>query len=60
MEGEPKFVSNRPSELKSFNLQGELPVEFANLTNLRILDLTRNYLNGSIPRAWATLPLVTL
>ncbi|KAF5179651.1 Leucine-rich repeat receptor protein kinase msp1, partial [Thalictrum thalictroides] len=47
-------------ELKSFNLQGELPVEFANLPYLRMLDLTRNYLNGNIPRAWATLPLVTL
>ncbi|KAF5196547.1 Leucine-rich repeat receptor protein kinase ems1 [Thalictrum thalictroides] len=47
-------------ELKSFNLQGELPVEFAKLTNLRILDLTRNYLNGPIPQAWASLPLVTL
>ncbi|PIA33880.1 hypothetical protein AQUCO_03900021v1 [Aquilegia coerulea] len=47
-------------ELKDFNLHGELPDEFANLTRLRQLDLTRNYLNGTIPRAWASLPLVVL
>nr|XP_029120078.1 probable LRR receptor-like serine/threonine-protein kinase At1g53440 isoform X2 [Elaeis guineensis] len=43
--------------LKGQNLTGVLPEEFANLTFLRELDLTRNYLNGSIPRAWASLPL---
>ncbi|KAF5203820.1 Lrr receptor-like kinase, partial [Thalictrum thalictroides] len=44
----------------SLNLHGELPVEFAKLTYLSYLDLTRNYLNGTIPRAWGSLPLVYL
>ncbi|PIA33881.1 hypothetical protein AQUCO_03900022v1 [Aquilegia coerulea] len=47
-------------ELRSLDLHGELPFEFANLTYLRQLDLTRNYLTGTIPRAWASLPLVFL
>ncbi|RWR86454.1 putative LRR receptor-like serine/threonine-protein kinase [Cinnamomum micranthum f. kanehirae] len=47
-------------ELKGQNLTGELPEEFADLTRLQDLDLTFNYLNGSIPPRWATLPLVHL
>ncbi|KAK8951528.1 putative LRR receptor-like serine/threonine-protein kinase [Platanthera zijinensis] len=46
--------------LKAQNLTGVLPDELADLTELQYLDLTRNYLNGSIPKAWATLPLVNL
>ncbi|KAL5707371.1 hypothetical protein ACHQM5_018276 [Ranunculus cassubicifolius] len=46
--------------LRNLNLTGELPVEFSNLTYLRELDLTRNYLNGPIPRSWALLPLVNI
>ncbi|URD85244.1 LRR receptor-like serine threonine-protein kinase [Musa troglodytarum] len=46
--------------LKGQNITGVLPDEFANLTSLQVLDLTRNYLNGSIPVAWASLPLTTL
>ncbi|XP_064947956.1 probable LRR receptor-like serine/threonine-protein kinase At1g53430 isoform X1 [Musa acuminata AAA Group] len=46
--------------LKGQNLTGVLPDEFANLPSLQVLDLTRNYLNGSIPVAWASLPLTTL
>ncbi|KAF5179334.1 Mdis1-interacting receptor like kinase, partial [Thalictrum thalictroides] len=44
----------------SLDLHGELPFEFANLTYLSTLNLNRNYLNGTIPRAWASLPLVNL
>ncbi|XP_062169214.1 probable LRR receptor-like serine/threonine-protein kinase At1g53430 [Alnus glutinosa] len=47
-------------ELKGFNLSGVLPAEFGNLTNLRQLDLTRNYISGSIPTSFAQLPLVNL
>ncbi|KAJ8512608.1 hypothetical protein OPV22_003042 [Ensete ventricosum] len=47
-------------QLKGQNLTGVLPDEFANLTSLQVLDLARNYLNGSIPVAWASLPLTTL
>ncbi|KAJ6830411.1 putative LRR receptor-like serine/threonine-protein kinase isoform X1 [Iris pallida] len=47
-------------QLKGLNLRGVLPDEFSNLTYLRVLDLTWNYLNGTIPLAWATLPLTNL
>ncbi|KAL6506870.1 hypothetical protein OROHE_022307 [Orobanche hederae] len=46
--------------LKGLNLNGTLPEEFVNLTHLRELDLTRNYLNGSIPRIFGQLRLVTM
>ncbi|KAL1202421.1 putative leucine-rich repeat receptor-like serine/threonine-protein kinase [Cardamine amara subsp. amara] len=45
--------------LKGQNLQGTLP----NLTGLPFLqeiDLTRNYLNGSLPPEWAALPLISI
>ncbi|XP_077226673.1 putative LRR receptor-like serine/threonine-protein kinase At1g53430 [Tasmannia lanceolata] len=47
-------------QLKRQNLTGVLPEEFANLTFLRVLDLTRNYLNGTIPASWGSLPLTDL
>ncbi|KAJ6801715.1 putative LRR receptor-like serine/threonine-protein kinase isoform X2 [Iris pallida] len=47
-------------ELKGQNLTGELPAEMANLTQLNFIDLTRNYLNGTIPAVWASLPLTNL
>ncbi|XP_038974428.1 probable LRR receptor-like serine/threonine-protein kinase At1g53440 [Phoenix dactylifera] len=46
--------------LKGQNLTGVLPEEFAQLTYLSVLDLTWNYLNGSIPATWASLPLTQL
>ncbi|KAJ9671369.1 hypothetical protein PVL29_025188 [Vitis rotundifolia] len=47
-------------QLKGLNLTGIIPDEFGNLTYLREIDLTRNYLNGSIPTSLAQIPLVTL
>ncbi|XP_042411648.1 probable LRR receptor-like serine/threonine-protein kinase At1g53440 isoform X1 [Zingiber officinale] len=47
-------------KLMSQDLTGILPEEFANLTFLTDIDLTWNYLNGTIPAAWASLPLVHL
>ncbi|KAG7957013.1 hypothetical protein I3843_11G153700 [Carya illinoinensis] len=47
-------------ELKRLNLIGVLPAEFGNFTNLRRLDLDRNYINGPIPTTFAKLPLVNL
>ncbi|CAA7402426.1 unnamed protein product [Spirodela intermedia] len=48
-------------EVKGYNLTGVLPEEFGNLTSLFFIDLTRNYINGSIPAAdWASLPLRNL
>lgn len=47
-------------KLMNQDLTGILPEEFANLTFLTDIDLTWNYLNGTIPAAWASLPLVHL
>ncbi|XP_056842104.1 probable leucine-rich repeat receptor-like serine/threonine-protein kinase At3g14840 isoform X2 [Raphanus sativus] len=46
--------------LKAQDLQGSLPKELAVLPFLQEIDLTRNYLNGSIPPEWGTLPLVSI
>ncbi|KAH7665644.1 Non-specific serine/threonine protein kinase protein [Dioscorea alata] len=42
------------------NLTGSLPDEFGSLKHLQVIALTRNYLNGTIPVAWASLPLIKL
>uniref|UniRef100_A0A3Q7J5M8 Leucine-rich repeat-containing N-terminal plant-type domain-containing protein n=1 Tax=Solanum lycopersicum TaxID=4081 RepID=A0A3Q7J5M8_SOLLC len=47
-------------ELKGLNMTGILPPEIANLTHLRELDLSRNYLNGSIPSSYGQLRLTIL
>ncbi|KAL3617752.1 hypothetical protein CASFOL_038073 [Castilleja foliolosa] len=47
-------------ELRGLNLTGTLPVEFVNLTYLREIDLTRNYLNGTIPRMFGLLRVVNV
>ncbi|KAJ4893638.1 putative leucine-rich repeat receptor-like serine/threonine-protein kinase [Raphanus sativus] len=46
--------------LKTQNLQGSLPREFAGLPFLEEIDLSRNYLSGSIPPEWGALPLVNV
>ncbi|XP_018440629.2 probable leucine-rich repeat receptor-like serine/threonine-protein kinase At3g14840 [Raphanus sativus] len=43
--------------LKAQNLNGSLPKELVGLPFLQEIDLSRNYLNGSIPPEWGTLPL---
>ncbi|KAL8087885.1 hypothetical protein AgCh_037864 [Apium graveolens] len=47
-------------EMNGLNLTGELPAEFANLTHLIMIDLSHNYINGSIPRAFGQLHLTNL
>ncbi|CAI9088848.1 OLC1v1023292C1 [Oldenlandia corymbosa var. corymbosa] len=47
-------------QLKGLNLTGILPTEFSNLTQLRVIDLTRNYINGTIPPSFSRLPLTNL
>ncbi|GMJ10071.1 hypothetical protein like AT1G53440 [Hibiscus trionum] len=46
--------------IKGHNLTGILPPELGNLTHLEVIDLTRNYLNGSIPSSLSRLPLTSL
>ncbi|XP_043699672.1 probable leucine-rich repeat receptor-like serine/threonine-protein kinase At3g14840 [Telopea speciosissima] len=47
--------------LKSQNLPGVLPAgELVKLLYLQEIDLSRNYLNGTIPAEWASLPLVNI
>ncbi|KAK7342810.1 hypothetical protein VNO80_25766 [Phaseolus coccineus] len=38
--------------LKGQNISGVFPSEFGNLTHLKVLDLTRNYINGSLPKSF--------
>ncbi|XP_068337642.1 probable leucine-rich repeat receptor-like serine/threonine-protein kinase At3g14840 [Pyrus communis] len=45
---------------KAQDLQGTLPVELVNLTYLQVIDLTRNYLSGTIPPEWSSLPLLNI
>ncbi|CAL2253638.1 unnamed protein product [Prunus armeniaca] len=46
--------------LKAQDLPGTLPKEMARLTYLKEIDLTRNYLSGTIPPEWGSLPLVNI
>ncbi|XP_011002040.1 PREDICTED: probable LRR receptor-like serine/threonine-protein kinase At1g29720 isoform X2 [Populus euphratica] len=45
--------------LKTLSLQGKLPFETVNLTYLKYLDLTRNYISGNIPEEWASMKHLT-
>ncbi|KAG8657885.1 hypothetical protein MANES_03G091900v8 [Manihot esculenta] len=42
--------------VKGYNLTGVLPTEIGNLSFLVELDLTRNSINGTIPKSFALLP----
>ncbi|KAK8643717.1 hypothetical protein V6N13_013000 [Hibiscus sabdariffa] len=46
--------------IKGHNLTGIIPPELGNLTHLQVIDLTRNYLDGSIPSSLSQLPLTNL
>ncbi|KAH7843772.1 hypothetical protein Vadar_020583 [Vaccinium darrowii] len=46
--------------LKSQNLPGMLPLELVRLTHLQDLDLSRNYLSGTIPPEWGSMKLVNI
>ncbi|KAM3382620.1 putative LRR receptor-like serine/threonine-protein kinase isoform X1 [Capsicum galapagoense] len=47
-------------QLKGLNMTGILPPEFSELTHLRELDLSRNFLNGSIPSSYGQLRVTIL
>ncbi|KAA8524027.1 hypothetical protein F0562_010542 [Nyssa sinensis] len=46
--------------LKGQNLKGTLPPELVNLPRLQEIDLTRNYLSGTIPPEWGSMQLVNI
>ncbi|RWR96281.1 putative leucine-rich repeat receptor-like serine/threonine-protein kinase isoform X1 [Cinnamomum micranthum f. kanehirae] len=46
--------------LKGQDLQGVLPPELAKLRYLQQIDLTHNYLSGTIPAEWGTMQLVNI
>ncbi|KAG7625266.1 putative leucine-rich repeat receptor-like serine/threonine-protein kinase [Arabidopsis thaliana] len=46
--------------LKAQDLQGSLPTDLSGLPFLQELDLTRNYLNGSIPPEWGASSLLNI
>ncbi|KFK35730.1 hypothetical protein AALP_AA4G029200 [Arabis alpina] len=47
-------------ELKEFSFPGIIPPEFGNITQLRVIDLSRNYLTGTIPTTLSKIPLTNL
>ncbi|KAF5766542.1 putative protein kinase RLK-Pelle-DLSV family [Helianthus annuus] len=47
-------------ELKGLNLAGVLPEEFVNLRHLQEIDLSRNYINGTIPARFGQLRVSVL
>eukprot|EP00261_Vitis_vinifera_P031433 XP_019072676.1 PREDICTED: probable LRR receptor-like serine/threonine-protein kinase At1g53430 isoform X2 [Vitis vinifera] len=57
-EGTVCHVTN--IQLKGLDLDGTLPDEFGNLSYLQELDLSRNYINGSIPTSLGRLSLTIL
>nr|XP_007149541.1 hypothetical protein PHAVU_005G078900g [Phaseolus vulgaris]ESW21535.1 hypothetical protein PHAVU_005G078900g [Phaseolus vulgaris] len=63
LTGRKKLSWNRkkePSTLKEQNLQGTLPPDLYKLPYLREIDLSRNYLNGTIPTEWGSTKLDTI
>nr|XP_043626685.1 probable LRR receptor-like serine/threonine-protein kinase At1g07650 [Erigeron canadensis] len=46
--------------IKSQNISSDLPSEFSKLRYLKVLDLSRNYLDGTVPSQWATMRLTNL
>ncbi|KAI8009137.1 putative leucine-rich repeat receptor-like serine/threonine-protein kinase [Camellia lanceoleosa] len=46
--------------LKSQNLSGILPPELVKLRHLQEFDISLNYVNGTIPPEWGSLPLVDI
>ncbi|TYG52133.1 hypothetical protein ES288_D09G003800v1 [Gossypium darwinii] len=46
--------------LTALNISATLPPDFSKFRHLKVLDLSRNYFTGTIPREWTTLKLETL
>ncbi|KAB5521352.1 hypothetical protein DKX38_025671 [Salix brachista] len=46
--------------LKNQNLEGSLPPDLSRFPYLQEIDLSRNYLNGTIPREWGATQMVNI
>ncbi|KAK5802110.1 probable LRR receptor-like serine/threonine-protein kinase At1g07650 isoform X3 [Gossypium arboreum] len=46
--------------LTALNISATLPPDFSKFRHLKVLDLSRNYFTGTIPREWTTLKLERL
>ncbi|KAF9666672.1 hypothetical protein SADUNF_Sadunf16G0253100 [Salix dunnii] len=46
--------------LKNQNLQGSLPPDLSRFPYLQVIDLSRNYLNGTIPREWGATQMLDM
>ncbi|KAJ7000104.1 LRR receptor-like serine/threonine-protein kinase RFK1 isoform X1 [Populus alba x Populus x berolinensis] len=47
-------------ELKRYNLPGVLPTQLFKLPRLQVVDFAYNYLNGTLPREWASMQLTSI
>ncbi|KAI5591081.1 hypothetical protein BDE02_04G055000 [Populus trichocarpa] len=47
-------------ELKRYNLPGVLPTQLVKLPRLQVVDFAYNYLNGTLPREWASMQLTSI
>ncbi|XP_011009660.1 PREDICTED: probable LRR receptor-like serine/threonine-protein kinase RFK1 isoform X7 [Populus euphratica] len=47
-------------ELKRYNLPGVLPTQLIKLPRLQVVDFAYNYLNGTLPREWASMQLTSI
>ncbi|KAJ4869814.1 putative LRR receptor-like serine/threonine-protein kinase [Raphanus sativus] len=53
------FCFNQMQKSREFNSYGEVPPELAKLRHLRSIDLSANYLTGTIPHEWVSMPYLT-
>ncbi|XXG90303.1 hypothetical protein AAC387_Pa12g2107 [Persea americana] len=60
LQNDDKFCHVESIVLKGQNLQGKLPPELTKLPYLKEIDLTRNYLSGTIPAEWGSMQLGTI
>ncbi|KAK9943666.1 hypothetical protein M0R45_009267 [Rubus argutus] len=54
------YISDRYNYPEQAMVDDKLPPELIRLPYLQEIDLTRNYLSGTIPPKWGSLPLVTI
>ncbi|KAA3472306.1 putative leucine-rich repeat receptor-like serine/threonine-protein kinase [Gossypium australe] len=58
IQGNGRLDQPSPKILKGQGLSGTLPLNLTSLPFLQEIDLTRNYLNGTIPPGWSSSTLL--